>query len=316
MVQINNNNPLVSIVMATYNRSNIVGYAIQSVLHSTMQNWELIIIGDCCTDDTAAVVQSFNDKRINFLNLEQNYGEQTGPNNIGVAMARGKYLAFLNHDDLWLPGHLQHSVSILEAEEIDLVFGQGLVIAPNGQHYLNGALCAERQPYAPGIDVPATLWLMRREFSAKVGPWKPSWQIRTIPSQEWLYRAWRTGAKIVANPQLSALLIPSGIRYDAYKNRQHAEHIFWFAQLQNESALRKILSAICGQALHENRFGSAKLLRGFIKIMVRRWLLAFGVWVPYPRYWFKYWRKGAFLRDLRQRRGLHELKNSGEKTQQ
>jgi hypothetical protein len=120
--------PLVSVVMATYNRSNIIGYSIRSLLASTLQDWELIVVGDACTDDTEAVVAAFSDPRIRFVNLERNCGEQSGPNNAGVALARGRYLAFLNHDDLWLPGHLAALLGAIEADRADLAFSIGMLV--------------------------------------------------------------------------------------------------------------------------------------------------------------------------------------------
>lgn len=69
-------------------------YAIQSVLWQTRADWELIVVGDACTDDTAEVVASFGDRRIQFLNLEHNVGEQSGPNNAGLRRARGRYVAY------------------------------------------------------------------------------------------------------------------------------------------------------------------------------------------------------------------------------
>jgi len=92
--------PLVSVIIATYNRSNVLAIAIKTVLAQTYPQWELLVIGDACTDDTAAVVAGFGDVRIRFHNLAQNVGEQSGPNNEGMQQAKGKYFAFLNHDDL------------------------------------------------------------------------------------------------------------------------------------------------------------------------------------------------------------------------
>jgi GT2 family glycosyltransferase len=84
--------PLISIIMATYNRSNILAYTIQSVLWSTYKDWELLVVGDSCTDDTEEVVASFEDPRVSFINLERNFGEQSGPNNEGFRRARGRYI--------------------------------------------------------------------------------------------------------------------------------------------------------------------------------------------------------------------------------
>ena len=73
----------------TYNRSNVLRYAIESVLAQTVSDWEMIVIGDACTDDTAEVVESFGDGRIRFHNLDQNVGEQSGPNNVGTSIPVG-----------------------------------------------------------------------------------------------------------------------------------------------------------------------------------------------------------------------------------
>src|SRR5690242_87460 len=98
--------PLVSVIIATYNRSQPLGHAVQSVLDSTFTDWELIVIGDSCTDDTAQCMAAYTDARIRFVNLPDRCGDQSGPNNHGVAISRGRYLAFLNHDDYYLPDHL------------------------------------------------------------------------------------------------------------------------------------------------------------------------------------------------------------------
>jgi len=92
--------PKVSIVVATFNRSNVLRHTIASVIESTFGDWEMIVVGDACTDDTESVVGSFGDSRISFVNLESNWGEQSKPNNEGFARSKGAFVAFLNHDDL------------------------------------------------------------------------------------------------------------------------------------------------------------------------------------------------------------------------
>jgi glycosyltransferase involved in cell wall biosynthesis len=95
--------PLISVITATYNWSSVLRYAIQSVLWQTLQGFEMLIIGDGCTDDSAEVVASFQDPRLRWHNLPENSGHQSMPNNTRLAMARGKYVAYLGHDDLWYP---------------------------------------------------------------------------------------------------------------------------------------------------------------------------------------------------------------------
>jgi glycosyltransferase involved in cell wall biosynthesis len=92
------------------------------VLDSSFTVWELVIVGDGCTDDTAEEVASFGDGRIRFVNLPRRSGDQSLPHNHGVALARGRYIAFLNHDDLYLPDHLATCVAELDRSGADLVW--------------------------------------------------------------------------------------------------------------------------------------------------------------------------------------------------
>ena len=114
--------PLVTVVIATYNRAETLKYAKESVLWQRYKNFELWVIGDCCTDHTEKVVQSFNDARVNFYNLPQNSGYQSKPNNEGIKRSKGQFIAYLNHDDIWLPNHLQDTVAHLQATNADIVF--------------------------------------------------------------------------------------------------------------------------------------------------------------------------------------------------
>lgn len=298
--------PLVSIVMATYNRSNIIGYAIQSALASTLQDWELIIVGDCCTDDTAEVVAAFADARIRFVNLETNYGEQTGPNNAGIALARGKYLAFLNHDDMWLPDHLQSNIDTLERAGADLVFDMALVVLPSGFHMV-GAMVDGLQAYRPWMDVPATLWVMRRELALQVGPWQPSWEVRCWPSQAWLHRVYRAGRPMLAQPRIGAILIQSGSRKNAYLERQHSEHAYWWEQMQNPVNILQAVAAQYGKVGQERLIAPLQSAATTVKALSRRLCFLLGLWPPHPGFWLRYWRKGTFIRELRRRRGLKPM---------
>lgn len=298
--------PIVSVVMATYNRSNIIGYAIESVRSGSFQDWELIVIGDACTDDTASVVAGINDPRVRFIQLDRNYGEQSGPNNHGVAIATGEYLAFLNHDDLWLPDHLERSIERLQETGADLIFGQGIAVGLDGHtHSICGALCKTRQPYQPWMLVPATLWVMRRELTQRVGPWSRAREIRTPPSQDWLYRAHQSGAQLLAEPAVSAVLIHSGNRENAYSNRLDHEHTLWVERLKDPYCIRDMLSALYGQSEYERTFRPMANASNLLKSFVRKSMLTWGFFPPSPRYWLKYNRKGSFLRDLRRRRGLY-----------
>ena len=99
----------VTVIVATYNRAAVLKEALRCLMAQTHQSWRALIIGDHCTDETAEVVAAFNDPRLSFHNLPERFGEQAGPNSIGLALARTEYVAFLNQDDLWFPDHLESS---------------------------------------------------------------------------------------------------------------------------------------------------------------------------------------------------------------
>src|SRR3954470_10399390 len=123
--------PAISVVIATYNRSRALGHAIESVFRQTFTDWELIVVGDACTDDTAEVVARYAsaDPRVRFVNLERNWGEQSAPNNVGRALARALLIAYLSHDDIWLPHHLKACSEALAVTGADLVLGTAASIS-------------------------------------------------------------------------------------------------------------------------------------------------------------------------------------------
>jgi glycosyltransferase involved in cell wall biosynthesis len=104
--------PTVSVVIPTYNRAHVVGQAINSVLHQTYQDFEIFIIDDASTDNTEEVVKGFSDPRIHYLRQQQNRGAPWS-RNLGAEVARGKYLAFLDSDDLWYPEFLERQLAVL-----------------------------------------------------------------------------------------------------------------------------------------------------------------------------------------------------------
>jgi glycosyltransferase involved in cell wall biosynthesis len=111
-MQVLANHPLVTVVMPTYNRADLIADSIQSVLDQTYQNWELIIADDGSTDDTEKIISTFTDTRIQYYRFEHDGGFGTARNR-GIKLAKGLFIAFLDSDDLWRSDKLMHQISIL-----------------------------------------------------------------------------------------------------------------------------------------------------------------------------------------------------------
>lgn len=296
--------PVVSIVTATYNRSNVLGHTIASVRRQTLTDWELLVVGDACTDDTAHVVASFGDSRIRFDNLARNHGEQSVPNNAGAARAAGQYLAFLNHDDLWFSDHLDTLLEAMAREGADLVYGLSARIDAAGQVHLWGD--SPGGGYRPWHPVPASLWLMRRELFDRVGPWAQAGALWDSPSQEWLRRAARSGAALRPVNRLTVVQITSGGRHNSYSSRADAEHVAMARAMEDEVRCRERLLTAIAAGSSSMTTATRPLVLGLraVRALVTRACAAAGVPPTVLFNAIRFGRKGGFIRHLRRTRGL------------
>ncbi len=122
---------LVSIIMPAYNSANYIVASIQSVIGQTYNNWELLFIDDCSTDNTIETVEQFKDARIRVLKNQKNSGAAIS-RNYGLREAKGKWIAFLDSDDIWKPEKLETQIQYMTEKNIDFSFHDYRVIS-NGQ---------------------------------------------------------------------------------------------------------------------------------------------------------------------------------------
>lgn len=299
--------PLVSVVTATYNRSNVLRYAIESVRAQTLEHWELTVVGDACTDDTADVVAGYQDPRVRFVNLAENVGEQSGPNNEGVRLSRGRYVAFLNHDDIWLPDHLAGLVEGIERHRADLVYTLVSIRLPDGSRVLGSAGPSDR--FDPLTSVNASSWLLRRSLADEIGPWRNFRECYIAPSQDWLHRAHRAGRALVMIPRLTVIAIPSGYRPRSYADRHEREHREIAASLRRDPAFleHELTSIALGHARMDPRMGASVAVGPYavraVKNVLRRLALRAGLTPSVARRAIGL-RRGTFIDRLRRTRGL------------
>jgi glycosyltransferase involved in cell wall biosynthesis len=169
--------PLVSVVLPTRNRARTLEQAISSVLDQTLRDLELIVVDDHSTDDTDAILARYlTDSRVRVVGAVRH--GCAAARNVGVTMARGRYIAFQDSDDEWLPRKLEKSIAALEADPEAGVFYTDLV-GVNGEGHIGrflspndlrlGVLINERtldyQVYGVGIQSA----VIRRECFDEVG---------------------------------------------------------------------------------------------------------------------------------------------------
>ena len=107
---------LISVIIPTYNRANLIPRAIASVQEQSYQNWEIIVVDDASSDDTERVIQHINSDRLKYIRHQTNLGGSAA-RNTGIKHARGQYIAFLDSDDVWLPDKLKHQLAAVDEQD-------------------------------------------------------------------------------------------------------------------------------------------------------------------------------------------------------
>ena len=123
---------LVSIIMPTFNSSSTVADSIKSVLEQSYSNWELLITDDCSTDDTLGIIQSFSDRdsRIKVFQNTENGGAGISRNN-SISMAKGRFIAFLDSDDMWFKDKLFEQINFMLENDYALTYTNYIKVDEN-----------------------------------------------------------------------------------------------------------------------------------------------------------------------------------------
>ena len=123
----------VSIIVTTFNRAHMVIETIDSILNQTFNDFELIVVDNCSSDNTEEVIKAYTDERIRYFKHD-NGGIIAVNRNYGINQARGEYLAFCDDDDLWLPEKLEKQMLEFEKEnQIGLVCSNAIIFDENGE---------------------------------------------------------------------------------------------------------------------------------------------------------------------------------------
>lgn len=207
--------PRFGIVISTYNRPDALRLALSSVIAQTETDWRAWVVGDCCDKRTAEVVESFADPRILYVNLPERCGEQSGPNSVGLRLAEAKYIAFLNHDDIWTSDHLREAGAALDGAN-----GAAIYIAraafcsvkpANDQRLVFTEVSPERRSFSEAFSrpfyyiEPASSWVLTAALVDRLGDWKSAAELYRTPIEDYFLRSWRCGGQLINGPRATVI---------------------------------------------------------------------------------------------------------------
>jgi glycosyltransferase involved in cell wall biosynthesis len=234
-----------SVILATYNRGQHIVPTIRSVLRQSFQDFELYIIGDCCSDDTAAVVKPFLNERIHWLNLPERGKSQSYPNNAGLKLARGTYAAYIGHDDIWAADHLEKLNKCFAADAtIDFAVSGCLMHGPaDSGHYRVTGIFDDDSAKLAHFFPPSSL-AHKRNAVEQIGYWRDPLEVSAPVDADLLLRAARAGLRFRSTGTITAHKFTAALRYLSYVQPTSHEQEAVLELLLGEDVQEKLDQAI------------------------------------------------------------------------
>ena len=235
--------PFFSIVLSTYGRGRHIRPTIMSLLGQSFADFELIVVGDGCADETEATVRSFPQERIAWRNLPHNRGSQSFPNNEGIGASRGKWIAYLGHDDVWAPDHLEAlAATIANDPTLDFVASGCVYHGPPGSemYWVTGLF--DESGAASEQFLPPTALAHRRDVTARIGEWRDPRVVQAPVDTEFVLRAVDAGLRFGSTARITAHKFAAGHRYLSYLRARSDEQ---------EEMLRRLRAGLDSEALVE-----------------------------------------------------------------
>jgi glycosyltransferase involved in cell wall biosynthesis len=222
--------PRFSIIIATYNWSQALRLALETVAAQTLTDFEVLVVGDACNDDSEDVVRSFCDERFQWHNLAENCGSQWGPNNYGLSIARGQFIAYLGHDDLWWPTHLENASRTFDQTQADVVAGATLLYGPKESGIFAVTGFFPNDSFTPRYFFPPSSLLHRHGLAEKIGGWRSPEQVSTPIDHDFIRRLHQSGAVFASTNEFTVFKFNAAWRRNAYQLRHTDEQVQFLEQ--------------------------------------------------------------------------------------
>jgi hypothetical protein len=212
--------PRFSVLMPTHNRPDVIGFAIRSVLAQTETDFELLIVGDGCTDATTDVVAQYKDERIHWFDLPKAPYSGYANRNYALRRARGKFVAYAQDDDLMLPDHLALTGEVMNSGK-DWAYSRPLwvttdgIIVPCGT---NLTIPTELDFFLEGRNtIPSNCVVHRRNCFTRFGYWPED----TPRTGDW--QLWRKIIRGCGSERIGFLPKPTTLHFSAlWKESRHS----------------------------------------------------------------------------------------------
>ncbi len=251
-----NHNPLVSIITPCYNAANTIGDTIKSVQGQTLQDWEMLIVDDCSTDDSYKIISEAanGDRRIRVFSTKEKSGSPAAPRNMGLQAARGKYVAFLDADDMWLPEKLDRQLHFMELHGYSFTYSDYEKMSVSGKRTGRNVHLRRSTSFWDMLEsnsVPCLTVILRRDVIGSIC-------FRDVPQEDmvfWLEIMRRRN--IVAHNIGEVLAVYRESRHSRSSNKLNMIRKQWYV-LRRVEKVKRIPSLY---------FMAAYLLKGTIKYM-------------------------------------------------
>ena len=215
------NNPLISVYVPTYNRGNIlIERAVPSVLSQTYNNFEFVIIGDCCTDNTEELIKNLSDPRIKFYNIPfRKYRYPPSPKNNwfagpvvaankALSIIKGDWIARIDDDDMWTETHLDDLLNYAISNSFEFISANYQALSDGNQYVVKGKrACSDY--YYPKIE---PFKYHSNDYNPRIGG-TCTWMYRSyLKFMKYNINCWRKTWNQVNDTDLSVRMFEAGVR--------------------------------------------------------------------------------------------------------
>lgn len=209
--------PFFSVIVAAYNPGERILPTIHSVLAQSYRQFEVIVVGDGCSDATGEILAAHFGEAVRWENLDRNYGSQSYPNNAGNRLSRGTHVAYLGHDDIWSPQHLERLAGIIRISDPDFTVSGAIYYTPPGSMYYQFSGIFDDPSTAEREFFPPSSLAHRRDVIQKIGPWRDPRDINAPVDCEFLLRAAARGCTFASTKVITVHKFAAGHRYLSYR---------------------------------------------------------------------------------------------------